>query len=139
MSEKGAPRRTEGAAGRWRRKAVSDGGRRVYQQVTLSEAERERLRTRAHELGVSVPRLLVESALGEAAGGAGLGGVERRRALDSLFEMERLLATVANNVNQLARQANTAGELPAAARLEEARSEVLDLVGQLRDVTGARR
>lgn len=50
--------------------------------------------------------------------------------------MERLLATVANNVNQLARHANTTGELPAAVKLEEARSEVLELVWQQREVTG---
>jgi hypothetical protein len=63
-------------------------------------------------------------------GQGGGGGVERRRALDSLFEMERLLAMVANNVNQLARHANTTGELPPAVKLEEARSEVLELVWQ---------
>ena len=84
---------------------MRDGGRRVYQQVTLSEDEQARLRARAEELAVSVPRLL---------------------------------ATVANNVNQLARQANTSGELPAAARLEGMRAEVLDLVRELREVTGAR-
>jgi Bacterial mobilisation protein (MobC) len=116
---------------------MRDGGRRVYQQVTLSEDEQTRLRARAEELAVSVPRLLVESALGDGVGSAG-GGVERRRTLDSLFEIERLLATVANNVNQLARYANTTGELPAAAKLEGMRAEVLDLVRALREVTGAR-
>jgi hypothetical protein len=131
-----ARRRSDGA-GRWQRKSMRGGGRRVYQQVTLSEEEQARLRARAEELAVSVPRLLVESALGDGVGSEG-GGVERRRALDSLFEIERLLATVANNVNQLARQANTSGELPAAARLEGMRAEVLDLVRELREVTGAR-
>jgi Bacterial mobilisation protein (MobC) len=86
-------------------------------------------------LGVSVPRLLVESALGEGVG-SGAGGVQRRRALDSLFEIEPLLATVANNVNQLARQANITGELPAAARLEGMRTEVVELVRALQSVTG---
>jgi len=37
--------------------------RRVFQKVKLTEEVRERLRKRAAELGVSVPRLLVESAL----------------------------------------------------------------------------
>jgi hypothetical protein len=37
--------------------------RRVYQQVTLTHEERDQLRERAGQLGVSVPRLLVESAL----------------------------------------------------------------------------
>jgi hypothetical protein len=59
--------------------------------------------------------------------------------LDSLFEIERLLATVANNVNQPARQANTTGELPAADRLASMHQEVCEVVGHLRGVTGARR
>ena len=53
---------------------------------------------RAAELGVSVLRLLVESAL------SGLETpTERRETVAELFELRRLLATVANNVNQLAR------------------------------------
>ena len=46
--------------------------RRVYQQVKLTEAEQAQLRARAAELGVSVPRLLVESAL-RGKGGDGDG------------------------------------------------------------------
>ena len=67
----------------------------------LTEEERERLRARAAELGVSVPRLLVESALSGVETPA-----ERRAWIAELFEMRRLLATVANNVNQLAKVAN---------------------------------
>jgi Bacterial mobilisation protein (MobC) len=58
---------------------------------------------------VSVPRLMVESAL---------SGIEtptdRRRLVAELFETRRLLATVANNVNQLAHSANISGSCTRA-------------------------
>jgi hypothetical protein len=108
--------------------------RRVFQQVKLIEAERDQLRVRAAELGVSVPRLLVESALeGRET------PTERRGLIVELFEVRRLLATVANNVNQLARAANISGEVGTAARLEGTLGEVEDLVMRLRALTGARR
>ena len=108
--------------------------RRVYQQVTLTEAEREQLRARAAELGVSVPRLMVESAL---------QGVEtptdRKQQVAELFEVRRLLATVANNVNQLARSANISGQVDAGRRLEQTLGEVDELLARMREMTGARR
>jgi hypothetical protein len=108
--------------------------RRVYQQVTLTEVEREQLRARAAELGVSVPRLMVESAL---------SGVEtppdRKRMVAELFEVRRLLATVANNVNQLARSANISGQVDVGRRLEETLGEVDELLARMRELTGARR
>jgi len=108
--------------------------RRVYQQVTLTEVEREQLRARASELGVSVPRLMVESAL---------SGVEtptdRKQQIAELFEVRRLLATVANNVNQLARSANISGQVDAEQRLEETLVEVDELLARMRELTGARR
>jgi hypothetical protein len=108
--------------------------RRVFQQVKLTEAERDQLRARAAELGVSVPRLLVESALeGRET------PTERRGLIVELFELRRLLATVANNVNQLARAANISGEVGTAARLEGTLGEVEELVIRLRALTGARR
>jgi len=106
----------------------------VYQQVTLTEAEREQLRARAGELGVSVPRLMVESALeGRET------PTERKQQIAELFEVRRLLATVANNVNQLARSANIAGQVDAGRRLEETLGEVDELLARMRDLTGARR
>ena len=108
--------------------------RRVYQQVTLTVAEREQLRARAGELGVSVPRLMVESAL---------SGVEtpsdRKQQIAELFEVRRLLATVANNVNQLAKAANISGQVDAGRRLEQTLGEVDELLARMRDLTGARR
>ncbi len=73
----------------------------MYQQVTLTKAERDQLRARAAELRVSVPRLMVELALSGVE-----TPTERRHLVAELFEARRLLATVSNNVNQLARSAN---------------------------------
>lgn len=108
--------------------------RRVYQQVKLTGGERELLRARAAELGVSVPRLLVESALeGRET------STERRQQVAGLFEVRRLLATVANNVNQLARSANVSGEVAVGERLERTLVEVDELLLRIRALTGARR
>ena len=104
------------------------------QQVMLSEDERRRLRDRAAELGVSVPRLLVESAL---------AGVEtpsdRREMIAELFEVRRLLATVANNVNQLAKAANISGEIGSRERVEATLADVDEILVGLRGWTGVRR
>jgi hypothetical protein len=108
--------------------------RRAYQQVTLTEDERERLRARATELGVSVPRLMVESALSRVD-----TPTDRRRVIAELFEVRRLLATVANNVNQLARAANISGQVDAGRRLEQTLGDVDELLARVRGLTGARR
>ncbi len=117
------------------RRAREPAARQVVQKVKLTEGERDQLRARAGELRVSVPRLLVESALAEAT----VTGTERRAEMVELFEVRRLLATVANNVNQLARLANTSGEVPVGQRLENAVGDVEEIVGRLRALTGARR
>jgi hypothetical protein len=121
-------------AGRSRR-AREPAPRQVVQKVKLTERERDQLRARAGELGVSVPRLLVESALADVT----VTGTERRAETAELFETRRLLATVANNVNQLARLANTSGKVPVGQRLEDAVGDVEEIVGRLRALTGARR
>jgi hypothetical protein len=106
----------------------------VIQKVKLTGAEQAQLRSRAAEMRVSVPRLLVESALAGRE-----TPTERRAVIAELFEIRRLLATVANNVNQLAHAANISGEVPAARRLERTLAEVEELVGGIRAMTGARR
>jgi Bacterial mobilisation protein (MobC) len=120
--------------GRVRRARSQAEPRRLAQQVKLTETEREQLRAKAAKLGVSVPRLMVESAL---------SGVEtptdRKRMIAELFEVRRLLATVANNVNQLARSANISGQVDAGRRLEETLGEVDELLARMRELTGARR
>ena len=70
---------------------------------------------------VSVPRLLVESTLA----GGGATAAQQRDAIVELFAVERLLAAVSNNVNQVARHANAGAEFPAEAHA------VLDAVRRL--------
>lgn len=64
---------------------------------------------------------------------------ERRVWIAELFELRRLLATVANNVNQLAKTANISGALPERNRLIRTFEEIHQLLVQLREWTGARR
>ena len=106
----------------------------MFQQVRLSEAEHRELRQLAATLGVSVPRLMVEAALDGRQ-----TPTERRNEIAALFEIRRLLATVANNVNQLARSANIAGQVSEQARLKRTLGEVDELVVRLRELTGAKR
>ena len=100
----------------------------------LSEDEHQQLRERAAELSVSVPRLLVESALDGR-----MTPDVRRAEIAELFEIRRLLATVANNVNQLAKSANISGQVAERERLEKTLGDVDELLVDLRRVTGARR
>ena len=58
--------------------------------------------------GVTVPRLLVESAL---AAETGETSTERRNAIAELFRVHRLLAAISNNVNQMAKATNATGEV----------------------------
>lgn len=62
----------------------------------------------ALEQQVTVPRLLVESALATSAGET---PSERRNAMVELFGIHRLLAAVSNNVNQIAKATNATGEV----------------------------
>ena len=116
------------------RRARRPVAREVIQKVKLSEDERDQLRARAAELGVSVPRLMVESALSGVE-----TPTERRWMVAELFEARRVLATVANNVNQLARSANISGQVHDGRRLEQTLAEVDELVAELRRLTGVRR
>ncbi len=88
-----------------RRRANVARGRRVAYQVKLTEEEQVRLLELAEAQQVTIPRLLVESALAST----GETPARRRQAMVGLFKIEHLLATVANNVNQLARIANISG------------------------------
>ena len=89
------------------------------------------IRARAERAGVSVPRFLVESAV------VGQQTLSERHALyRTLLAARRTLAGLANNVNQMARVANTTGHVPgelgelavalsgAAGALEESLEEL---------------
>jgi len=104
-----------------RRQANEVGGRSHSHRVKVTSDEAAALAQRAEVLGVSVPRLMVEAALADPDRTA--TSAERQEAMVELFAVRRLLAAVSNNVNQLARQANSTGEVPgeAAATIAAAR------------------
>lgn len=93
-----------------RRQFNAEGGRAVQRKVKLTVTQDLALRVRADSLQVSVPRLLVESALAESQGET---AKERADLLTRLFGVQRELAAVGNNINQIAHFANATGELRA--------------------------
>jgi len=94
--------------GRQRRANVV-GGRQHSHKVKVTPEEEAILLALAHERSVSIPRLLVESAM---AGPAIETITERRQLGVELTEIRRLLATIANNTNQIAKYANLEGVVP---------------------------
>lgn len=104
-----------------RRRNVA-GGRDRAHKVRVTEEESAELARLAEQQEVTVARLLVESAL---AGGGGLSA-ERRAAVIELFKVQRLLANLANNTNQIARTANTVAVALGEGSVEE------ELVADLR-------
>ena len=114
--------RRRGGPGRLRRQR---GGRRHVVKVLLSEREATVLSARAGRAGVSVQRFLLESAL--------IGNeptVSERHALyRTLLAARRTIAGAANNLNQLARVANTTGRVPA--ELEDVAGAIVKASGVL--------
>ena len=94
-----------------RRRANVVGGRQHRHEVRVTPEEEALLMQRAVAARVSVPRLLVEAALAER----GETPTERRDAVTTLFGLHRLLAGVANNVNQMTKALHGTGEMPAQA------------------------
>jgi hypothetical protein len=78
----------------------------VRHVVRVSEEQERRLVAAAQDQGVTVARLLVESAL---SGGSEAARVTRLLA-EELFGIQRVLGGVAVNINQHARVANATGE-----------------------------
>jgi hypothetical protein len=119
-----------------RRRANASEARTHLHPVRVSEEEKQALLVRAAEQNVSVSRLLVESAL---AGGEAPEG--RRAVMAELFALRRLLATVANNVNQVAKATNISGTVPdsAAGTLADARDLMARIDVALDQLGGARR
>ena len=113
-----------------KRQANIGGGRKVVRQLKLSVVQDTALRVHADELGVSVQRLLVESTLSAFAGET---VTERRDLLTALFQLQRGLAAVGNNINQIARAANATGEIQSElhASLEHLRATVARIDGTL--------
>lgn len=103
MSDTSSPSRVRGR----RRRENADGGRHHFHKVGVTPEEETLLMQRALEADVTIPRLLVEAALAEH----GETSTERRQLVAELFHSRRLLASLANNVNQIAKATN-AGERP---------------------------
>jgi hypothetical protein len=78
----------------------------------VTPEEEGRLMQLAEQQRVTVPRLLIESALAIA----GETPTQRRHAMVALFGLRRSLSGIATNVNQLAAQANATGSFPDDAR-----------------------
>ncbi len=104
MVESGGLRRIS----RRRARNVS-GGRPFKHEVKVSEAEEAQLLVAASRHGVTVPRLLVMSALERSDE---ITSADKRELLVELFTIHRLLGNMANNVNQIARAVNSTGDLP---------------------------
>ena len=100
------------AVGR-RRRANARGGRSHRHEVKVTAEEEARLLALAEAQGVTVARLLVESAM---AGERGETASERRALITELFAVHRSVAGVANNVNQIARKLHTTDELAVETR-----------------------
>jgi hypothetical protein len=84
------------------------GGRHMVRKVRVTPAENGRLEQLAAGQAVSVPRLLVESALAEDG-----WTITQRRALIAEWDRAvRQLVGVATNVNQIAYHANAAERFP---------------------------
>lgn len=110
---------------RRRRRANFDGGRSKVIKVKVSPDELLSLVVRASELDWTVQRLLVESALADH----GETMTERRQSAAELFRISRLLGTVANNVNQIARATNATGDV---------QEDMAATLAYLREVLGPR-
>ncbi|MFC3688919.1 MobC family plasmid mobilization relaxosome protein [Aquipuribacter hungaricus] len=96
-----------------RRRANQPGGRQHSHRVKVTPEEEAVLLQLALAQGVSVPRLLVEAATSRS----GKSSTERRAVIAELLAVRRLLAAVSNNVNQLARHANSGEEFPEEAAM----------------------
>lgn len=119
-----------------RRRANAVGGRSIFHKVGVTYEEEGVLVRLAAAQDVSVPRLLVESAIASERGET---SSERRAAMRELFGLHRLLAALSNNVNQIARAANATGDVPPELRpvLGKVRATA-ERIDEVLDVLGAR-
>ncbi|KSU51592.1 plasmid mobilization protein [Microbacterium enclense] len=97
--------------GRKRRANASGGRRDKRYTVAVTPEEDAQLRARAAVRDVKVPRLLFESAMDSNV----VTASDRKAAVAMLFKLQREMSSVANNVNQIARFANTERRFVAEA------------------------
>lgn len=119
---------------RRRRRQNVPGGRIYAHHVRVSESEEAQLLARAAARQITIPRLMVESALSDASP---LADLTRRDALSALFSLQRVLAGSANNLNQIARALNAGAEpqpVQLAALLNQLRAlglRIDEILGRL--------
>jgi hypothetical protein len=95
-----------------RRRENSPAGTKKRREVWVTKEEEAALVARASKERVTVPNLLVSSALSEGSETP----TERKAAMAELMAIHTLLARVSNNVNQIARHANAGDEFPRDAK-----------------------
>lgn len=107
-----------------RRRANAPVARQHFHKVKVTPEEEGELLRLANAQNVTIPRLLVESAL---AAETGETSTQRREAMANLFALYRLMAAISNNVNQMTKATNATGAVHAdmAATLAKVR-EVAD-------------
>jgi hypothetical protein len=97
--------------------------RTYFRSFRLTRGELASLRAKAHAAGLPVSTYLRKVALGKK--------VPRRRGQlnrDAVYQLSK----IGNNLNQLARAANTAGQVVALERLEPAIEELREAIDALR-------
>lgn len=110
------------------------GGRHHRHVVRVTPEEEAQLLALALRYRVSVPKLLVDSALAGGSEAAAENATVRQALITELFGLHRLLANVANNVNQMTKALHSTGELPpqtgevlsAARRTADRIDDVID-------------
>lgn len=95
-----------------RRRENTPAGTKKRRDLWVTVEEEAALVARAEREKVSVPNLLISSALSEHSDSP----TERRAIAAELMSLHNLLARSSNNINQLARQANATSEFPVEAR-----------------------
>jgi hypothetical protein len=113
-------------AGRQRRVA---GGRTELVKIKVTPEQLAELKSRAADLGVSVPRLMVDSALSPS----GLTIPERHALFADLEPVGRVLAGLGNNINQIAARLN-AGERASLGSVIATSAKVFETTGRLNDL-----
>lgn len=114
-----------------RRRRV-EGGRHHRHVVRVTPEEEAQLLALALRYRVSVPKLLVDSALAGGSEVAASNASVRQAIVTELFGVHRLLANVANNVNQMTKALHSTEEvLPQSG---EVLSAVRRTAGRIDDV-----
>jgi hypothetical protein len=95
-----------------RRRENTPAGSKKRRDLWVTVEEEAALVARAEREKVTVPNLLISSALTDYSDSP----TERRAIAAELMSLHNLLARSSNNINQIARQANATSEFPVEAR-----------------------